>query len=319
MDYLKVIVLILSYNGKHLLDDSISSYLENDYPNFKVVVIDNGSSDSTKEYIEKNFPEARVIRLEKNRGYSGGFNFGLDYAFNKNNADYVLVTNNDVRADKRVISELVKVAETDKRIGFVTGKVYYNDGLNVLQTVGKKWHSILWSGPHIGANEKDVGQYEKIEERVFLDDIFTLVPRELYKQTGGYDSQLYLQAEEFDWQIQAKKLGWKLYYTPYAKIWHKGSATIGGLGSPISMFFYIRNHMIVIFKHGNVVQSIRIWFYFLGKNLFALIKSFLKITLRRKSRLVSHLAGLLGWMSATAWIIHRKPTRKIPWFIKILK
>ena len=49
-----VVVLILTYNGKHLLKDSVSSYLKNNYENFQIVIIDNGSSDGTKEYVEEN-------------------------------------------------------------------------------------------------------------------------------------------------------------------------------------------------------------------------------------------------------------------------
>ena len=63
--YPKVIVLILSYNGKHLLKEAVSSYLENDYPNFEVVVIDNGSNDGTKEYVQKNFPKAKNLKKLK--------------------------------------------------------------------------------------------------------------------------------------------------------------------------------------------------------------------------------------------------------------
>jgi glycosyltransferase involved in cell wall biosynthesis len=65
MDKPKVSVLILSYNGKALLEDSVSSYLANDYENFDVVVVDNGSTDNTKEYVEQNFPKAKLVRLEK--------------------------------------------------------------------------------------------------------------------------------------------------------------------------------------------------------------------------------------------------------------
>ena len=125
MDSKKVYVLILTYNNKYLLEDSISTYLKNDYRNFNIVVIDNGSNDGTYDYVQKNFPGIEIIRIEKNCGYSGGFNLGLDYAFNKKNADYTLITNNDVKADTRVISELVKIAEQDDNYGFVTGKVYY--------------------------------------------------------------------------------------------------------------------------------------------------------------------------------------------------
>jgi GT2 family glycosyltransferase len=243
-----VIVLILSYNGKHLLEDSISSYLTNDYPNFEVVVIDNGSNDRTNEWVDHNHPGVSVLRTDKNLGYSGGFNFGLDYAFNKKNADYVLITNNDVKADFKIISELVKVAESDPMIGFVTGKVYYYDQPATLQTVGKYEDPVRWNGEHIGKKEIDKGQYDQVAERIFADDIFTLVSRKLYLDTGGYDTTFRFQAEEYDWQARGKKLGYKIYYTPYAKIWHKDSMTIGKR-SAFKAYYDARNPMLVILKH----------------------------------------------------------------------
>ena len=142
-------------------------------------------------------------------------------------ARLIVVTNNDVKADCRVISELVAVAETDEKIGFVTGKVYYADQPDILQTVGKREDPILWNGGHIGNGEKDVGQYEQAAERIFADDIYMLVRRSVYEQVGGYDSVFAFQAEEFDWQARAKKHGFKIFYAPRAKIWHKVSMTIG--------------------------------------------------------------------------------------------
>jgi len=244
----KVIILILSYNGKYLLEDSISSYLANDYPSFEVVVIDNGSTDGTKEWIASNYPAVFVLRTEKNLGYSGGFNLGLDYAFNQSKADYVLITNNDVKADSKVISELVKVAETDPVIGFVTGKVYFFDKPDTFQTAGKHEDPVRWNGEHIGNREIDKGQYDQVAERIFVDDIFTLVSRKLFEDTGGYDTIFRFQAEEYDWQARAKKLGYKIFYTPFAKIWHKDSMTIGK-NSAFKAYYDARNPMLVILKH----------------------------------------------------------------------
>jgi GT2 family glycosyltransferase len=244
----KLIVLILSYNGKHLLDDSISSYLKNDYPNFSICIIDNGSTDNTIGYISDKYPSAFVLRLEKNLGYSGGFNEGLKYAFEKQNADYALISNNDVKADEKVISALVNTAESFPDAGFVTGKVYYYNTPDILQTVGKKEHPITWNGGHIGNGEKDEGQYEEVCERYFADDIYTLVKKSLYEKTGGYDTLFQFQSEEFDWQARAKKEGYKIYYTPYAKIWHKDSMTIGKV-SAFKAYYDARNPLLVILKH----------------------------------------------------------------------
>lgn len=245
----KIIVLILSYNGKELLYDSISSYLENDYMNFSVVVIDNGSTDGTMEYVKKQWPNAvEVIRTDKNLKYSGGFNLGLKYAFVEQNADYVLITNNDVKADKNTISALVDTAESDLKIGFTTGKVYYYDYPNILQTVGKHEDPIRWNGAHIGAKENDNGQYDSVSERIFIDDIYTLVSKSVYATVGGYDTVFQFQCEEWDWQARAKKAGFKIYYTYKAKIWHKESMTIGKK-SGFKAYYDACNPPLVIAKY----------------------------------------------------------------------
>ena len=301
MDYPKVTVQILSYNGKHLLEDSILSYLANDYPNFDVVVIDNGSTDGTVEYVNKNFPKVKVIRIEKNRGYSGGFNFGLDYAFNQNDADYVLITNNDVKADSRVITELVKVAETENEIGFVTGKVYYYDKPDTLQTVGKKEDPVRWKGGHIGNKEIDNGQYEKICERFFADDIFTLVSKNLYKETGGYDTTFQFQSEEYDWQARGKALGYKIMYTPYAKIWHKESMTIGK-SSPFKAYYDARNPMLVILKHKSPEFFRRYFWLHFRKDIF---KASLKILIKNLE-IKKCFKICAGFFSGISWGIKNK-------------
>src|SRR5450759_1450080 len=107
MDYPKVIVLTLNYNGKQLLDDSITSYLANDYPNFEMVMIDNGSHDGSEEYVKLTYPIVTCIQTGKNLGYSGGFNVGLKYAFDEQKADFALIHNNDVKVASKVISDLV--------------------------------------------------------------------------------------------------------------------------------------------------------------------------------------------------------------------
>jgi len=241
-------VLILSYNGKHLLDDSIGSYLKNDYENYSVCVVDNGSSDSTMEYVNQKYPGVHLLRLDKNLGYSGGLNEGMKYAFGEMNSDYVLITNNDVLADEKVISSLVETAECSEDIGFVTGKVYYYGSKDILQTVGKIEHPLLWNGGHIGNGETDKGQYEKVSERFFADDIYTLVKKSLYEKVGGYDTLFQFQCEEFDWQARAKEAGFKIFYTPKARIWHKDSMTIGKV-SAFKAYYDARNPILVILKH----------------------------------------------------------------------
>lgn len=299
----KVMVLILSYNGKPLLEDSVSSYLANDYPNFEVVVIDNGSSDGTKEYVQEKFPEATVIRLEQNRGYSGGFNFGLDYAFVQQQADYVLITNNDVKVDKNIISALAETAMQDEKTGFVTGKAYYFDKPDTLQTVGKYEDPVRWNGEHIGLREKDQGQYDQVSERFFIDDIFMMVSRRLYEEVGGYDTNFFFQAEEYDWQARGKAAGYKIMYTPHAKLWHKESMTIGKQ-SAFKAYYDARNPMLVILNH----KSPDFFRKFFWTQFGSTVKGFLVSCKQRRFDVA--VRKVTGLFSALSWGFKRKKFSK---------
>lgn len=292
----KVVVLILSYNGKNLLDECINSYLINSYPYFEIILIDNGSTDNTKDWVENNYPQVFVLRTEKNLGYSGGFNYGMDYAFKQKNADYVLITNNDVKADSNVISKLVEVAETYPLIGFVTGKVFYYEKPNVLQTTGYELtNEKYWLFSHRGRQQDNKGQFDNIEELEFADDIFMLVSRKVFMATKGYDLEFQFQSEQFDWQIRAKKAGFKIFYTPHAMIWHKESMTIGKVSS-FKMYYNVRNTYVLRLKYKDkqFIKQFSKWYF---TNCF--IKPFLKNLC--KFHLSISYSIFRGYFSAVLW------------------
>lgn len=296
----KVVVLVLSYNGKYLLDEALSSYLQSDYPNYEIVVIDNGSGDGTIDYVGSRFRTVKVIRTEKNLGYSGGLNLGLQYAFDRTDAKFALLSNNDVRIDRHAISELVKIAAKDKKIGFVTGKVYYYESPNILQTVGKYADPIRWNGDHIGNKEEDTGQYDTVSERLFIDDIYTLVSRRMYEDTGGYNTTFFLESEEYDWQARAKKLGYRIMYTPHARLWHKESMTIGR-DSPLKAYYDARNPMIVILLH-KCSRFFRryFWLHLTEDVLWSSLVSL------RRGRITHAVAKWQGFISGFFWAFRQK-------------
>ena len=247
--YPLVYVLTLNWNGKDITAECIESILISDYPNFKVVVIDNGSSDGSVQSLRERFgSNITILENETNLGYGRGLNVGLEFGFEKNKADYCLIMNNDTILDSRALLELALMAETEKKIGFVTGKVYIFDTSNILQTVGKREDPVRWDGGHIGNKEEDNGQYDKVCERFWADDVFILVRKKLYEEIGGYNPLFFLQCEVIDWQARAKELGYKIMYTPHAKLWHRWSWTLGRRSAK-KAFYNARNPMLVILLH----------------------------------------------------------------------
>jgi len=300
-DYPLVYIFTLNWNGKQITIDCVESILKSDYQNFKVVVIDNGSIDGSPTVLRKEFDGfISVIENGANLGYARGFNAGLRYGFEENNADYCLVMNNDTIIDPQAISALVKIAEMDNRIGFVTGKVYYYDKPNVLQTVGKRKDPIRWRGDHIGNREEDRGQYDEICERYFADDIFTLISRRLYADTGGYNPIFFLQREEYERQARAKRLGYKIMYTPHAKQWHKESVTLGK-DSARKAYYDARNPMLVLLLHKSPqFFKCYFWPHFL-KDVFKGSLVYLKL-----GRVSVTLAKWQGFLSGIKWGITNK-------------
>jgi GT2 family glycosyltransferase len=307
-------VITLNWNGRRWLEDCLTSVVALEYPDFKVLVVDNGSEDDSVAFINAEFPSVSVLELERNYGYAGGFSRGLEFAHARG-AAYFLIMNNDTVIDPAALAALVKTARTCDRAGFVTGKVYFFDEPDVLQTVGKQEDPVRWSGDHIGMGERDEGQYDEVVERPFLDDVFTLVPAALYEEIGGYDRQLFLQCEEFDWQARAKRKGWKFYFTPEAKLWHKVSMSMGGRGNPIGKYFDNRSAMVVMAKHAGWRRFLR-YFVWNGYSTTRSAVGGLFGSGRETSRL--RFAGLLGFVGGTLWLVHRRAPRRAPYLVRKL-
>lgn len=114
----KVFVIILNWNGKQHLTYNLPSVTQTDYENLEVVVVDNASGDDSVAWVREHFPTVTVIETGFNWGYAGGNNVGIRYAL-ANQADYVVLLNNDTEVDPRWIREAVEVAESHPDVGMV--------------------------------------------------------------------------------------------------------------------------------------------------------------------------------------------------------
>lgn len=293
-----VAVVTLNWNGAAFLRECVDSILASDYANFKVIVVDNGSTDNSLKLMQDTYGDnvqVTLLQNHRNLGYSLGMNAGLKHAFGSLRADYCLVMNNDTVLDREAISALVDMALTDEKIAFVTGKAYYFDQPDVFQSVGKKSHSVLVSGGHIGRGEKDLGQYDVDRELHFCDDIFWLVSRMVYEETGGYDPEFFLQCEDFDWQLRAKKAGFKIMYAHKARLWHRESMVLGKR-SARKAYYDARNPAIAVMKNCDPQTAKR----FLQARLFKVyLPAIAKNTIR--ARFNVSCAMTWGLLSAGIW------------------
>jgi len=239
-----VSVIILNWNGKRYLKECLTSLKKQTYKNFEVILIDNGSTDGSVKYIKENFSGfVELIENKTNLGFAEGNNIGIENSAGK----YVLLLNNDTKADPLWIEELTKVAESDDKIGMCASKVLFLDNPRIIDNVG---HLIYKDGLNRGRGrlEYDQGQYDSIEEVFFPSGCAALYRKKMLNGIGGFDKDFFAYGDDTDIGIRGRLAGWKCMYAPKAVIYHKYS----GSTSPYALFkaFHAeRNRLWIAIKY----------------------------------------------------------------------
>ena len=237
----EALIITINYNQNPYTVSCVESILTSDFDDFKILLIDNGSSYENKEQLINKLPDDdRIvcINLENNIGYVGAVNVGLSKAIELN-VDYVVTLNNDTLVDKYAISSLIKVSKKHKDEVIVSGKVFNYHKKNYLQTIGNiriPGGNLFECKPLVkNSCEKDTGQFDEEIWLDMTDDILWCFSQRVLTKVGLYSDFFFLYGEQNDYLLRAVKKGIKIVYTPHSKIWHKGSVTTAdGINSRIT-------------------------------------------------------------------------------------
>src|SRR6266498_124865 len=130
-----VITVILNTNRRADTLDCLQSLTQSSYPNNRIIVLDNASSDGSVPAIRAAFPAVQIIELTENLGYAGNNNVGIKAAIAQG-ADWVFVLNEDTILDPTCLEQLVDVGESNEKIGIVGPMVYHHDEPTIIQSAG---------------------------------------------------------------------------------------------------------------------------------------------------------------------------------------
>ena len=275
MKYPLVSVIIASFNRKEWLKKGLPYLKKLNYPKnrFETIVVDDGSIDGTKEFLKKNFKWIKVVSLAKHSGTSIAKNAGIENA----KGSYFYFLDSDAYPDKNALIELVKVAKKDSKIGICGSKIV-NDYDSRIQTAGD-YLSIFGQLIHRGMNEKDVGQFNKIEEVFSFPSCGLLAKRDVMKRMKyAFDPAyvIYYEDNEFCWRVRL--LGYKVVFVPTSVVFHRGVHSLEDI-KPISIYQTYRNKL----------WSFRKNFRFPLKQIFLLPVS------------ASIMLGIFYWYSKKKW------------------
>jgi len=240
---LETSVIIVNYNGKHLLKECLDSIREQTYKDFEIIVVDNASQDGSVTFLRENYPEVKVIQCEKNLGYGGGNNRGLATS----EGQYIVFLNNDTKADKDWLSQLVRAAKEDDKIGMCASKILNYDNPRIIDNTGL---IIYPDGIARGRGrlQEDRGQFDDRREVFFPSGCAGLYKKKMLDEIGWFDEEFFLYMDDVDIGLRGRLAGWKCIFVPEAVVYHRYSATTSPY-SPLKAYLVERNRIWVVLKY----------------------------------------------------------------------
>ena len=250
MNLPSVAIVILNWNGRKFLEQFMPAVLASTYPNKRVIVADNASTDDSILFLNEHFPSVEIIRNETNEGFAKGYNTALK----KVTADYYVLLNSDVEVPENWIEPVISLMETDPLIAACQPKILTFDNRSFFEYAGAcggwidKFGYPFSRGRVFDTRETDSGQYDFVQQCFWASGAAFFIRAKLYHEMGGLDEYFFAHQEEIDlcWRLQLS--GYKIFVQPASVVYHVGGGTLPR-GNSRKTFLNFRNNLIMIYKN----------------------------------------------------------------------
>lgn len=244
----KVTIVIVNWNGIQDTIECLESLMKIEYSNFNIIIVDNNSSNNEVDKLKEKFNNIKIIVLKQNLGFANANNIGIRVALNED-SDYVLLLNNDTVVDKKFLNELVKVAQTNPRIGILGSKEYYYDDKKRIWYAGGKIN-MYYRHNAVGAHQIDHGQFESLQETDWVTGACILVRKNVFESIGLLPREYFMNWEDIDFCTAARKNNYICMFVPSSIIWHKVSASFARHSLVHKQIFLgFRNRVLMRYKY----------------------------------------------------------------------
>jgi len=246
----RVSVVIVTWNGRGLLERFLPSVLATDYPDLEVVVADNASTDSTAEWLASAFPTVRVVRHKENGLFARGNNEAVPHT----TGPYLCLLNNDVEVPPDWLRPLVAVLEGDRGVAAVQPKLLQHVERTRFEYAGAaggfldRYGYPFTRGRLFTTLEDDHGQYDTPRDVCWATGAAFLIRREAWDLEGGLDERFGMHMEEIDLCWRLWRRGLRVRAEPAARVYHLGGASLPQ-GDPRKAFLNFRNSLLMLYKN----------------------------------------------------------------------
>lgn len=250
-------IVILNWNGADHLRCFLPSVVAAAPPEVEVVVADNGSTDSSVELLRREFPSVTLLRMDRNRGFAGGYN----HALARIRADYYVLLNSDVETPAGWLGPLLSELDRHPDVAVVSPKLLSCTDPSRFEYAGASGGFIdffgypFCRGRILRRVEEDRGQYDDARDLFWVSGAAFCCRADLFHALGGFDADFFAHMEEIDlcWRMQLA--GYRVRVVPESRVYHLGGGTLQ-TDSPSKVFFNHRNNLAMLFKCASPWQRV---------------------------------------------------------------
>lgn len=265
-----VYVVVVNWNGVEHLRECLPSLEGMSYHNVKVVVVDNGSEDDSASLVSTSFPDFVLLQNERNLGFAGGNNVGMEYALAQH-ADYVALLNNDTRVEPDWIDVLVDVAQSDSTIALCEAQQHTWDGAHRIQLRLRP----EWLEGVAGLELPD--RSPAVWATPYAAGCCVLIRCSALWRIGLFDARYFAYVEDVDLSLRAWIAGYRVVSVRHSVVYHRVQGTTQPRASRMKWGY--RNQLTTMLKdyEWSTIHSFRdpiMKRWFLTRNRVALSATF---------------------------------------------
>lgn len=281
----KVTILILNYNNKIILKKFLPILIIYSN-NFPIIIIDNKSTDKSIQFLQKYYPKIINIKLNKNEGFSRGYNTILK----KIKSKYYIIINSDIKVTYRWIEPIINFMDKNKKIAICQPKILSYNSPKKFEYSGAAGGLIdilgypFCVGRIFNITEFDNKQYENVKKIFWASGTCFFIKSKIFFQINGFDENFFAHFEEIDLCSKINNYKLNVYYNNSSQIYHIGGTTLNKK-NPLKTYLNFKNKMLLIYKNKNTFFSfkkktiiflldfITILFFFSKKHKISIIKA----------------------------------------------
>lgn len=280
---MKIAVVILNWNTKDYLRrflppllDSVSWFNAGETEDWaEVIVADSASADGSIEMLSRDFPKVRRIPLDRNYGFTGGYNRALkELSVNtaetgtpdsarelgsRGDFDLFILLNSDIEVTQIWLRPLAEWMKSHPDCGICGPKLhswYEREKFEYAGAAGgliDRFGYPFCRGRVLGKTEVDKGQYDSPADVLWVTGACLVIRARLWDSLGGLDDRFFAHMEEIDlcWRMQLE--GWKVTVVPDSVVYHLGGGTLPQ-NSPQKLYLNYRNNLLLL--DNNLAQTI---------------------------------------------------------------